>query len=131
MQRLKISVNVGDKSPWQINSPISSPRGKSSGRTSATGLEYQSIVNFIKSNVKLFLRLIASDIHNTETSLNSNEFNTLKFIFKLNEKKDKNLSNFAPFFVNFSTTTKINIDIISEWLSCAISNNINEYGKNY
>ena len=129
MQRLKISVNVGEKSPWQINSPISSPRGKSSGRTSATGLEYQAIVNFIKCNIKLFLRLIASDIHNTETSVNSNEFNTLMFIFKSQDKKLKKLSDFAPFFVNFSTTTKINIDIISEWLSCAISNNINEYGN--
>lgn len=129
MQRLKISVNVGEKSPWQLNSPISSPRGKSSGRTSATGLEYQAIVSFIKSNIKLFLRLIASDIHNTETSVNSNEFNTLSFIFKSIDKKCKKLSDFAPFFVNFSTTTKINIEIISEWLSCAISSNINDYGQ--
>lgn len=116
----------------QYASPLSSPRGKTSARSINTGgLEYQTIVNFIKSNIKLFLRLIASDIHNTETSLNSNEFNTLKFFFKQNEKKQANLSNFAPFFVNFSTTTKINIDIISEWLSNTIANNLNDYGIQY
>jgi hypothetical protein len=109
---------------------LSSPRGKTSARTFNTTLpEYANIVGFIKSNIKLFLRLIASDIHNTETCLNANEFNTLKFLFKFNEKKQNNLSNFAPFFINFSTTTKINIDIISEWLNNAIANNLNDYGK--
>lgn len=79
--------------------------------------------------MKLFLRLIASDIHNTETCLNSNEFNTLKFLFKINEKRINNLSNLAPFFMNFSTTTKINIDVICEWLNNSLSNNSNEYGN--
>lgn len=63
---------------------------------------------------------MASDIHNTETSLNSNEFNSLKFLFRIgndiNSNKSGNFSHYAPFFMNFSTTTKINIDIISEWI---------------
>lgn len=80
-------------------------------------------------NLKLFLRLIASDIHNTETCLNSNEFNTLKFLFKINEKRINNLSNLAPFFMNFSTTTKINIDVICEWLNNSLSNTSSDYGK--
>ncbi len=80
-------------------------------------------------NMKLFLRLIASDIHNTETCLNSNEFNTLKFLFKINEKRITNLSNLAPFFMNFSTTTKINIEVICEWLNNSLSNNSSDYGK--
>jgi hypothetical protein len=85
------------------------------------------IVNFVKTNLKLFLRLIASDIHNTETSLNSNEFNTLKFLFKIYDRKfNGNLSSIAPLFMNFSTTTKQRIDSIAEWLSIAISNNIYE-----
>jgi len=79
--------------------------------------------------MKLFLRLIASDIHNTETCLNSNEFNTLKFLFKISEKRINNLSNLAPFFMNFSTTTKINIDVICEWLNNSLSNNSSDYGK--
>ena len=93
------------------------------------GTEQQLIINFIKINMKLFLRLIASDIHNTETCLNSNEFNTLKFLFKINEKRITNLSNLAPFFMNFSTTTKINIEVICEWLNNSLSNNSSDYGK--
>jgi hypothetical protein len=109
-------------------SPMSSPRGKSF-RNSISSSEYQITLNFIKTNIKLFLRLIASDIHNTETSLNSNEFNTLKFFFKPNDKKQSlNLSNYAPFFNNFSSTTKINVDIITEWLSNVIPTNYSDYG---
>jgi hypothetical protein len=132
--RSKISLNVDtrDKTPWQGTgqSPMSSPRGKSI-RNSVSYSEYQILLNFIKSNLKLFLRLIASDLHNTETQLNSNEFNTLKFLFKINDKKLLNLSNYAPFFNNFSSTTKVNIDIIVEWLSNIISTNYSDYGILY
>ena len=116
----------------QYNSPLSnSPRNSKSLLRSINGqgAEQQTIINFIKMNMKLFLRLIASDIHNTETCLNSNEFNTLKFLFKINEKRINNLSNLAPFFMNFSTTTKINIDVICEWLNNSLSNNSSEYGN--
>jgi len=106
------------------SSPLSSPRGKGSSsirsQTSSALVDNQMIINFVKTNIKLFLRLIASDIHNTETSLNSNEFNTLKFLFKVGKEAYNNkdpFSNYAPFFMNFSTTTKINIDIINEWIS--------------
>ena len=76
-QRAKMSLNIdkGDKSPFNYyTSPLSSPRGKSSNsyRNQNQGLEYQFIVSFIKTNLKLFLRIIASDIHNTETTLNAN-----------------------------------------------------------
>lgn len=125
-QRSKVNIDTRDKNPYTAimnyySSPLSSPRGKGgmSVRTGST-LEYQMILNFVKANLKLFLRLIASDIHNTETSLNSNEFNTLKFFFRIpNETLKGNnltLSSYAPFFVNFSTTTKINIEIIYDWL---------------
>ncbi len=185
LQRYKqhsIETRDRDKNPYNFSgggnsynnfaSPLSSPRGKgaSSSRTlSGTAMEYQIIINFIKANIKLFLRLIASDIHNTETSLNSNEFNTLRFFFKFstgsgsggsgsntnsnnnlnttghtkgsshthmksnsltnnnsnnnnnnNSNNNTTLSSIAPFFVNFSTTTKINIDIITEWLNSNI-----------
>jgi hypothetical protein len=109
---------------------MSSPRGDvnltNSGRNTSrnTNPEYNNMLNFIKSNLKLFLKLIASDIHNTETSLNSNEFNTLRFLFKIYDKKyNGNLSSIAPLFVNFSTTNKQRIDSISDWLSLAMSNN--------
>jgi hypothetical protein len=108
---------------------MSSPRDSTPGRSTTRNrdAEYNTIINFVKTNMKLFLRLIASDIHNTETSLNSNEFNTLKFLFKIYDKKfNGNLSSIAPLFMNFSTTTKQRIDSISDWLIMALSNSIYE-----
>ena len=119
-QRTKISLiidNKTEKNPNYFASPLSSPRGKSgSHRMGIQGMEYQYILNFIKSNLKLFLRIVASDIHNTETTISANEFNTLKFIFttedkKHNTKKNTPLSNILHCFDNLPPITKININI--------------------
>ena len=135
--RTKVSLNIdkGDKSPSYFASPLSSPRGKNlnSLRNQNQGLEYQYFVNLIKSNLKLFLRIIASDIHNTETTINMNEFNTLKFLFKLDENdlyksstlnnnntlnKSKNtLSNYTHFFDNLPSVAKIGMNKVNEFLS--------------
>jgi hypothetical protein len=50
------------------------------------GMEYQFILNFIKTNKKLFLRIIASDIHNTERTISTIEFNTFNFLFTTEDK---------------------------------------------
>ena len=120
-QRIKISLiidNKTEKNPNYFASPLSSPRGKSSGhRMGIQGMEYQFILNFIKNNMKLFLRIIASDIHNTETTISANEFNTLKFLFttedKKHTKKNNNLSNYLHCFDNLPPITKINMNIIN------------------
>lgn len=130
-QRAKISLNIDktDKSPFSFHaSPLSSPRGKNSNsyRNQSQGLEYQFIVNFIKSNLNLFLRIIASDIHNTETTLNANEYNTLKFLFHINDEdvtpsKKNTLASSTHFFENLPLVTKINVNIVSEWVTSVIS----------
>ena len=98
-------------------------------------MEYQFILNYIKSNLKLFLRIVASDIHNTETTINANEFNTLKFLFTIENnkhnihdknKKNANLSNFLHCFDNLPPVTKINMNIINEFLLSALSNSAPE-----
>ena len=43
---------------------------------------YQIIWHFVKTNLKLFLRLVSTDIHNDEVSLTANEFNSLRILFK-------------------------------------------------
>ena len=111
-----------EKDPWGMkeasgyaSSLTSSPRSKAT-RMSHTQSDYQLIVAFIKSNLKLFLRLVSTDIHNKEVSLSATEFNTLRILFKvmgndgrpvdsLERPKSaskasygKQLSNFAPFF---------------------------------
>ena len=44
---------------------------------------YQIILHFVKTNLKLFLRLVSTDIHNDEVSLTANEFNSLRILFKI------------------------------------------------
>jgi len=138
-QRTKISLIIDktEKNPNFFSSPLSSPRGKSSNnyRLGSQGMEYQFILNYIKSNLKLFLRIVASDIHNTETTINANEFNTLKFLFTIENnkhnihdknKKNANLSNFLHCFDNLPPVTKINMNIINEFLLSALSNSAPE-----
>ena len=139
-QRTKISLKVDktEKNPSYFTSPLSSPRGKSSNnyRLASQGLEYQFILNYIKSNLKLFLRIVASDIHNTETTICANEFNTLKFLFTIEDNKhnsihDKNkkgvsLSNYLHCFDNLPPVTKINMNIINEFLLSTLSNSAPE-----
>jgi|TARA_B110001450_G_scaffold248932_1_gene265689 hypothetical protein len=64
------------------NAVNSSPRSKAT-RASQIQSEYQIMVAFVKSNLKLFLRLVSSDIHNKEVSLSATEFNTLRILFKV------------------------------------------------
>ena len=130
-QRTKISLIIDktEKNPSYFTSPLSSPRGKSSNnyRLASQGMEYQFILNYIKSNLKLFLRIVASDIHNTETTINANEFNTLKFLFTIEDnkqnknRKNSSLSNHLHCFDNLPPVTKINMNIINEFLSSALS----------
>ena len=138
-QRTKISLIVDktEKNPNYFSSPLSSPRGKSSNnyRLGSQGMEYQFILNYIKSNLKLFLRIVASDIHNTETTINANEFNTLKFLFTIENnkhnihdknKKNANLSSYLHCFDNLPPVTKINMNVINEFLLSALSNSAPE-----
>ena len=134
LQRTKISLNIekNDKSPSSyLNSPLTSPRNKNinSFRNQSQEQEYSYMVNFIKTNLKLFLRIISSDIHNTETNINQNEFNTLRFLFKLDgeisntEKQKKPLSTYTNFYDNkIPGINKVNMNIINEFLLNSISN---------
>jgi hypothetical protein len=59
-----------------------SPRSKLASTTSVQN-NFQIIMHFVKSNLKLFLRLVSTDIHNNEVQLTANEFNSLRVIFKV------------------------------------------------
>ena len=134
LQRTKISLNIekNDKSPsTYLNSPLTSPRSKNVNtfRNQNQEHEYHYMVNFIKTNLKLFLRIISSDIHNSETNISQNEFNTLRFLFKLDgeisntDKQKKPLSTYTNFFENkIPGINKINMNIINDYLQNTISN---------
>ena len=59
-----------------------SPRSKVAKMNSVHN-NYQIILHFVKTNLKLFLRLVSTDIHNDEVSLTANEFNSLRVLFKV------------------------------------------------
>ena len=143
LQKNKNHIDTLDKNAYATVSgsstftPISSPRSKQNSlRLSSSSLnEIGNMINFIKANIKLFLRLVATDIHNSETQLNSGEFNTLDFFFRFNTKnfnsnQKSGLSGIAPFFMNFSPTTKVNIEKITEWLSSNVNLSNNEVDEN-
>ena len=127
-----MNIDRGDKSPFSYN-PLSSPRGKTtnSSRGQTPGLEYQFIVNFVKTNLKLFLRIIASDIHNTETSLNSSEFNTLKFLFKVYDT-DNNIEELRNKNWDFEIAQSDYFDVSStEIRNSKITNSMNKEVEEY
>lgn len=115
-----------EQSGYMNNSVSSSPRSKAT-RVSYSQSEYHLMVGFVKQNMKLFLRLISSDIHNKEVSLSATEFNTLRILFKvqstdgkslesrptsassskmsMSSMQMKQLSHFAPFYMQPASTT--------------------------
>lgn len=78
------------KDTWGIKEPLggagsasgASPRSKYT-KINYTQSEYQIISHFIKTNLKLLLRLISTDVHAPEGSLSASEFNTLRILFKV------------------------------------------------
>jgi hypothetical protein len=107
-------------------SPVASPRSKAT-RVNYTSSEYTIITHFVKTNVRLFLRLVSSDIHNTDVSLSASEFNTLRVLFKVEKssglKSASTLSSIASFFASASShsTLKVSMGVIAEWIVSMIA----------
>ena len=78
-----------------------SPRSKVAKMQSAHN-NYQIILHFVKTNLKLLLRLVSTDIHNDEVSLTANEFNSLRVLFKVKNQgagaQQTSLAQLTPFF---------------------------------
>lgn len=78
-------------------------------------------MHFVKSNLKLLLRLVSTDIHNNEVQLTANEFNSLRVLFKVRNLVSPpkgqsvvlpTLSSLTPFFNQANHSTKVHIDIL-------------------
>jgi len=80
-----------------------SPRSKYT-KVNYTQSEYQIIQHFVKTNLKLLLRLVSTDIHSNEVSLNAGEFNTLRVLFQIKPVggnklvQNQTLAQLTPFF---------------------------------
>lgn len=82
--------------------------------------KFSIILHFIKNNLKLFLRLVSTDIHNTEVCLTANEFNSLRVLFRplqiQGTQLSRSLASLTPFYSSGSHSTKIHMTELSEWL---------------
>lgn len=113
-----------------MTSQGASPRSKYT-KINYTQSEYQIILHFVKTNLKLLLRLISSDIHSPEASLSASEFNTLRILFKVQQPSGLKptivgggavqLSTLTPFFQTGSHSVKVHMNVIIDWLSQIIS----------
>jgi len=84
---------------------------------------YSVILHFVKSNIKLFLRLVSSDIHNTEVSLSPTELNTMRILFKTSSGGP--ITNSTPFF-SYGSSMKVHMNLIADWVVGAISGQENQ-----
>lgn len=105
-----------------------SPRTKAVSRSSYASSELAIFTSFLKTQLKLLLKLVSSDINKAEDAqLNAKEFNILRILLKpvaVDSKKhplfdkplpDKPLSAFAPFFPPHKET-KVSIELVADWL---------------
>lgn len=113
---------------------LSSPRSKAT-RIQYTNSEINIILHFVKTNLKLFLTLVSTDMHSSEiVSLNPNELNAFRVLFKaespsvgasgglIGGKNFTQLSSIAPFFSTGSHATKVKASVIADWILSALSN---------
>lgn len=99
------------------SSPIASPRSKAT-KVAYTSNETSIILHFIKTNLRLILKLIASEIHKKEDiSLNKDELNALRIIMKVEEggieTKDP-ISRLCPLFIDNSKVPLMDLHL---WIS--------------
>ena len=102
-----------------ISSPMASPRSKATRASLGPhNSELQILQHFIKTNLKLFLKLISSDLQSSEPVLNSAEFNALSMIF--NTANDEPMTSIVPYF--HSMSTKVPADDLYEIVVNALAN---------
>ena len=117
--------NWGVKDSTATNMALgASPRSKVAKMNNMHN-NYQIILHFVKTNLKLFLRLVSTDIHNDEVSLTANEFNSLRILFKVKSptpgQQSANLAQLTPFFSGSSQSQKVHMNALQDWLVGAVA----------
>ena len=106
-----------------------------SPRSKATKVQYalskhELIVQFVKSNLKLFLSLLSEDNQSPENiALTVNEINALRVLFSVLKsdgtpaKANVPISSYAPFYVASSSSpvAKIKLGVVADWVLSVLS----------
>lgn len=102
-------------------SPIASPRSKIT-RSHITSNEFSLIHTFVKTNLKLLLRLISSEIHMIDNiQLSHHEFDALWILlyFEDDPTTFESMSKKSPFFKEL--ISKADTNTVYEWLMSKLS----------
>ena len=81
------------------------------------------MIIFLKNNLKQVLKFLSVDLNSDEnvlSTLSENEFNLLKFIFAP-EKAEASKLALSKYSGLYSTTPKVSINMLTDWLSGAIN----------
>ncbi len=98
-------------------SPIASPRSKAT-KVAYTSNESSIILHFIKTNLRLILKLIASEIHKKEDiSLNKDELNSLRILMKIEEGGEESRDPISSFCPLFSGSPKSSLSDLHQWIN--------------
>ncbi|CAG9315349.1 unnamed protein product [Blepharisma stoltei] len=101
-------------------SPASSPRAKAvrGFLFSQPASDFQMSHQFVKSNLKLLMKVISADLQAAEVALTSTEFNSLGFLcIPTTGTPEVPISRMVPFYQTKPQTARVHSDDLSEWIN--------------
>lgn len=101
-------------------SPASSPRSKAvrGFLFSQPASDYQMSHQFVKSNLKLLMKAVTSDLLASDIALTAAEFNNLGFLFiGTTGTPDVPISRLIPYYQSKPNLTRVHVDDLSEWIN--------------
>lgn len=106
-------------------SAIASPRSKAT-KVNYTSSESNIILHFVKTNLKLILKVISSEMHKKEgIKINKNEFDTLRILMRIIEDGDYKEGKISDLCDLFDDGKKVFLNDVYDW----VSNNLAENDK--
>ncbi|CAG9335984.1 unnamed protein product [Blepharisma stoltei] len=80
--------------------------------------DFQMTHQFVKSNLKLLMKAISSDLQAIEVALTSSEFNSLGFLFiPIAGTPEVPISRMVPYYQTKPQMTRVHSDDLSEWIN--------------
>jgi len=103
-----------------VPSPVASPRGKAvrGFLSPQTSSEFSVAQHFVKTNLKLLLRVLATDLQAKETALSASEFNALSLILTTIPASADPLSRLTQLFKN--PALRVNGEELAEWIASSM-----------
>jgi len=115
------------------NSPgsaIASPRSKAT-KVNYTSSASSIILHFVKTNLRMLLKLISSEIHKKEDiKLSKNEVDTLRVLMRIHQDSSAKGSSISQICELFRDSSKVPLIDVYNWISNNLSDNEPDYELN-